>query len=161
MNKIFLLISLLLSFWLSSFSQEVQFSPAVIPSGGGSSSSHNINLSRWRIGEIHVITLPTEDFTFKQAEIVTSVLSDDWSALVYPNPVFDLLKVRIETNSAREFRIEISDITGRKIKGEKAMIVFPGQVQELNLAGLTPAQYLLKIIPPDEGVVKLFKITKK
>ena len=161
MNNVILLISLFLSFGLSSFSQEVQFSPVVIPSGGGSPSSHAVNLSRWRIGEIHVITLPTEDFALKKAEVIPTILPDEWIGLVYPNPVNNLLKVSIETNSTREFQFEISDITGRKHVKENATIVFPGQVVELNLSELTPAIYLLKITPHGEGTIKQFKITKQ
>jgi hypothetical protein len=161
MNKILLLISLLLCFGLTSFSQEVQFSPVVIPSGGGSSSSHAVNLSRWRIGEIHVITIPNDEIAFKQAEIFPSALPDDWSASVYPNPVNNLLKVRFDMDISGEYAFEITDITGRKLMGEKARLVFPGKVEELNVAGLTPAVYMLKIIPSGEGTVRLFKIAKQ
>jgi len=160
MKKILLLISVLLSFVLHSFSQDVQFSPAVISSGGGSPSIHAVNLSRWRIGEIHVVTIPTDEVSLKKAEVVPSNLPDDWSVHVYPNPVINRLKIQFDINSPGEYAFELTDITGRKLVAEKARVILPGQVEELDISVLTPAMYLLKIIPSNEGSQKLFKITK-
>jgi hypothetical protein len=161
MKKILLLISVLLSFGLFAFSQDVQFSPAVIPSGGGSPSTHTVNLSRWRIGEIHVVTIPADEVSIKQAEIAQTVLTGDWSASVYPNPFVSRLKIQFDTNSRGEFAFELTDIMGRELLVEKTRLIFPGQVEELDLSVLTPAMYLLKIIPFNEGSQKLFKITKQ
>jgi hypothetical protein len=161
MKKILLLISVLLSFGLFTFSQDVQFSPAVIPSGGGSPSTHAVNLSRWRIGEIHVVTIPTDEVSIKQAEIAPTVLTGDWSASVYPNPVVNRLKIQFDTNSSGEYAFELIDITGKKLITEKTKLILPGQVEELDFSGLIPAMYLLKIIPSNEGSQKLFKITKQ
>jgi hypothetical protein len=161
MKKIILFISALLLSGLVSFSQDVQFSPAIISSGGSSHSNGAVTLSRWRIGQINVVTIPTDEVALKQAEIVPSTLPDDWSASVYPNPVTNRLKIQFDTDYPGEYAFELTDITGRKLIAEKARLILPGQVEELDLSGLTPALYLLKIIHSKESSQKLFKITKQ
>jgi hypothetical protein len=159
-----LFITILLLIGLVSFSQEVQFAPAVISSGGSSNSGNSVNLSRWRIGQINVVTFPSEN-ALLQPSVITTTLSiessTEWSASIYPNPVNSVLKVRFDLESKGEFAFEIFDVTGRKLISQNARQILPGQVAELDLTGLTPAMYLLKIIPSEEGVQKQFKITKQ
>ena len=165
MNKIFLLIFIFLSSGLFSFSQEVQFSPAVISAGGGSSSTHAVNLSRWRIGQINVITLPSDEDAKKVATVPQTTLPDnissDWNVTLFPNPVQSKLNLRFDMDNEGEYAFEIFDVTGRKMMAEKAGIIFPGQTTELDLSLLAPALYLLKITPSEEDSFKQFKITKQ
>jgi hypothetical protein len=165
MKKSLLFILVLLYFGLFSYSQDVQFSPAVTSSGGSSPSSFAVNLSRWRIGEIHVVTFPSDAPSLKQAEVASTLLThdppDDWSVSVYPNPVSNRLKICFETNNSGEFAFEITDITGRKLFSQKAKHILPGQVTEIDFSGYAPNLYLLSIIPSGELDRKLFKITKE
>jgi hypothetical protein len=59
------------------------------------------------------------------------------------------------------FTLEIFDVSGRKLITENALIIFPGQVVEIDLSGLIPALYLLKVIPSAMNAQKLFKILKQ
>ena len=164
MEKIFLFLSVLLLTGLVSFSQEVQFSPVVISSGGSSNSTNSVNFSRWRIGQINVVTLPYENAQKQSSVLSTNLpieLTTGWSASIYPNPVSDMLKVRFEMESKGEFSFEIFDVTGRKLFSQNARQILPGQIAKLDFTGLTPALYLLKIIPSGEGVQQQFKITKQ
>jgi len=161
MKKKLFFISALLSLGLSAFNQEVQLLPAVIPSGGDVISSQAVNLSWWRIGETHVVTIPADQYFFKQEEVIASNLVDDWSVFVYPNPVKSRLKIQFNTKSPGEFALEITDISGKKLIVEKARHILPGQTEELDLTRFGPAIYLLKIIPSDEEFQKLIKITKQ
>jgi hypothetical protein len=165
MKKILLLFSVLLTFGLFAYSQDVQFSPAVIPSGGGSSSTQAVNLSRWRIGQINVVTLPSDENAQKMATVAHTILPDDspsdWRVTLFPNPVQGELNIRFDMDSKGEYAFEIFDVTGRKMITQKARIIFPGQITELDLSGLTPALYVLKIIPSGEGSHRQFKITKQ
>ena len=164
MEKIILFLSVLMLSGFVSHSQEVQFAPAVISSGGSSNSGNPVNLSRWRIGQINVVTLPSEN-GMKQASVISTTLPMDspsgWSASIYPNPVSGVLKVCFDMESKGEFGFEIFDVTGRKLITQNAGQILPGQIAELDLTGLTPAMYLLKIIPSGEGVQQKFKITKQ
>jgi hypothetical protein len=165
LKKLFLFCIMLFFTGIVLFGQDVQFPRAVISSGGGNSSSNAVNLTRWRIGQINLVTLPSAENIPKQAIIPTSVLSErsdeDWSATVYPNPVNTLLNVRFDMERRGEFTLELYDVSGRKIIAENGLNILPGQVAEIDLTGLTPALYLLKVIPSVEGTQKLFKITKQ
>ena len=160
-----LFIAILLFSGLVSPGQEVQFSPAVVSAGGSSSPGGAVNLSRWRIGQINVVTFPSAENIPKQATIAASALSErpieEWSVTVYPNPVNTLLNVRFDMESRGEFTLELYDVRGRKLIAENALIILPGQVAEIDLTGLKPALYLLKVIPSVQGTQKLFKITKQ
>jgi len=160
-----LFITILLLIGLVSHSQEVQFSPAVVSAGGSSNSGNPVNLSRWRIGQINVVTFPSAENITKQATIAASALSEmpieEWSVTVYPNPVNTFLNLHFDMESRGEFTLEIYDVSGRKLIAENKLIILPGQVAEIDLTGLTPALYLLKVIPSVQGTQKLFKITKQ
>jgi len=159
-----LLIAILLLSGLVSPGQEVQFSPAVVSAGGSSTQGNAVNLSRWRIGQIIVVTFPAENVQKQASEFSTTLPQEStngWSVTAYPNPFSSLLKVRFDMDSKGEFAFEIFDITGRKIITQNTRQILPGQIAELDLTGLTPAMYLLKIIPSGDGVQQQFKITKQ
>ena len=159
-----ILILMLFFSVIAVFGQDVQFPQAVISSGGGNSSTGPVNLTRWRIGQINVVTFPSGN-SLKQASVNHSVLApestDAWSVSVYPNPVNTLLHVQFDTDTKGEFGLEIYDVCGRKLIAENGLMIFPGQVAEIDLTGLTPALYLLKVIPASQRNQKLFKITKQ
>jgi hypothetical protein len=112
-----------------------------------------------------VVTIPSEAVSLKQAEVARFFLPENspagWSVSVYPNPVSNRLKICFDINNSGEFGFEITDITGRKLLIEKAKLILPGQVTELDFSGLAPNLYLLSIIPSGELSRKLFKITKQ
>lgn len=158
LKKLFLFSIMLFFSGVTLLAQNVQFPREVISSGGGNSSSGSVNLTRWRIGQINVVTIPTGE------DVATTISEnpvEDWTVNVYPNPVNTLLNVRFDMESRGEFNLELYDVNGRKIIAENGLIILPGQVAEIDLTGLTPALYLLKVIPVTQGSQKLFKITKQ
>jgi len=163
MKKMLFIVILLLSVLVSP-GQEVQFSPAVVSAGGGNSSSASVNLTRWRIGQINVVTFPSEN-ALKQGTVVAKVIpespAEDWTVNVYPNPVNTVLNLHFELEAKGEFNLEIYDVRGSKIISENGLIILPGQVIKIDLTRLKPALYLLKVIPAEQGTQKLFKITKQ
>lgn len=160
------LFSIILFFsGITLLGQNVQFPREVISSGGGNSSSGSVNLTRWRIGQINVVTIPTGEDRLKQGTVVATAISEnpveDWTVNVYPNPVNTLLNIRFDIESPGEFTLELYDVRGSKIITQNDLTILPGQVAKIDLTGLTPALYLLKIIPAAQGTQKLFKITKQ
>lgn len=159
-----LIIAYILLSGLFSSGQEVQFAPAVISSGGSSKPGNAVNLSRWRVGQINVVTLPSVENLLKQATVDATTLSqrplEEWAVTVYPNPVNTWLNVYFDMESPGEFTLEIYDMSGRKLIAKNALIILPGQIAEIDLTRLAPALYLLKISPSVQGTQKIFKITK-
>lgn len=164
MKKLFLFSIMLLFSGITLCGQEVQFPRSVVSAGGGNTSSGSVNLTRWRIGQINVVTFNSGN-TLKQgtAEVTTIPESADehWKVNVYPNPVNTVLNLHFDMEAQGEFTLEVYDVRGSKIIAENGLTVLPGQVAKLDLAGLTPALYLLKVIPAEQGTQKLFKITKQ
>jgi len=163
--KRFSMLSFMLFFpVITVLAQDVQFPKAIISSGGGNAVSGPVNLTRWRIGQINVVTFPSEN-PLKQASVIATTLpletTSEWSVKVYPNPVNTILHVNFDMKSQGEFNLEIYDARGSKLISENGLIILPGQVAKLDLTGLTPALYLLKVIPSVQGTQKIFKITKK
>jgi len=161
MKNTILLISVLLLSGFVSFSQEVQFSAAIITSGGSSHQKEAVTISRWRIGQINVLTVPSGEVLLKQAEKSLTDDSEEWSVCVYPNPVNMMLNVHFDIESRGKYTLEIYDMKGSKILSKNNLIILPGQEEELELADLKPALYLLKVIPYEKGNFKIYKITKQ
>ncbi|MCX6224523.1 MAG: T9SS type A sorting domain-containing protein [Bacteroidia bacterium] len=165
LKKVSLFSIMLLFSGIALFGQDIQFPQAVISSGGGNSSSNAVNLTRWRIGQINVVTLPSAENIEIQASVAGTGLSEkpieEWSVTVYPNPVNTLLKVHFDTEIRGKYTLEIYDLSGRKLMTENAQIILPGQVAEIDLKGLTSALYFLKVTPSAQGTQKVFKIFKQ
>ena len=142
-TNILLVFVLLLS--LSGYGQEVQFPSAIITAGGSFYSNSPVFISRWRIGEVRIVTLPA-NVRLKEAEIASTGISEDiptgWSAQCYPNPAGQFLKVRFEMEKAGRFSFELLDATGRKMLVKPSEMVLPGTEVEFDLSQLTPALYM-------------------
>lgn len=165
MKKLLLISAFLFLSGIALLGQEVQFPGAVISSGGSNPLSGGVNITRWRIGQINVITLPSTEKIRKLATIPETEPSEEtneaWEISVYPNPVTSWLNIRFDMESRNEFSLEVYDLRGRKIRAESSLMMLPGQVAEMDLTGLTPALYLLKVTPAANGTQKLYKITKQ
>ncbi len=144
--------------------QEVQFSRALITSGGSSSGGKPVNVTRWRIGQINVITLSASEIGMAFGELEKASRSPEISDIlnfkVFPNPVTDILKVQYNMQETGKYAYELIDFTGRKLIVSNPVTVMPGQVSEINLKGFAPAFYMLRIIPGDTEPDIIYKITK-
>jgi hypothetical protein len=162
--KKMLFIAILCLSVLVSTGQDVQFPRAIVSAGGGNPTSGSVNLTRWRIGQINVVTFNSEN-ALKQGTVAATAIPEsaagDWKVNVYPNPVNTVLNIHFELEAQGEFNLEVYDVRGSKIIVENGLTILPGQVAKLDLTGLTPALYLLKVIPAEQGTQKLFKITKQ
>jgi hypothetical protein len=61
----------------------------------------------------------------------------------YPNPVRDILNIRVEKNSYAEMRLTIYDATGRMMSQE---LLHPaGNIEQLDVSGLQPGIYMFEL----------------
>jgi len=137
----------------STLAQEVQFPPSVLSGGGGSIENNAINISRWRLSQVHVITLPDD------ASLHEALMLDDLITL-YPNPVDDFLNIEFQMEDPMDFTIRIADVLGRTHVIQVQETVIPMQVLELNMSEFLPAMYLLFIESSDRLIRKTFPIQK-
>lgn len=75
---------------------------------------------------------------------------------VYPNPVSDILQVKLLNTEARNVTIEILDISGKRIKQEQAAII--NGESTVDLSNLTKGTYFMKVKDTYKSTVR--KIVK-
>ena len=132
--------------------QEIKLNSTVVASAGSNQELSTVNISKWRIGEVHLIVLQQDKFN-KLPEIT-------WNVNSYPNPFRQFLNLDFQTDEINEFTIQVTDIAGKKQWYSQDKTITPNQVISLNLADLAPAMYLLTITPKDKKVQKVIKVQK-
>lgn len=135
--------------------QEIQFPPTVLASGGSSSDNNatNISISRWRLGQVHQITLPV-NISSNDDLILDGLIT------LYPNPVEDFLNIEFQMEESKDYIIRLTDVLGRSMMIRDQRTILPAQVVELNLSEFIPAMYLLHIESPDRKTRIVFRIQK-
>lgn len=149
---------LLLLFLFSAFivkGQEIKLNAPIIATAGSNLELSAINISKWRIGEVHLIVLNQEK-TAGAVEIKT-----DWNVTSYPNPFKGLLNLDFKIKEKGEFTIQVSDIMGKRQYFDLKNTILPNQVISIDLSFLSPAMYLVSILPKDKSEMRVFKVQKQ
>ena len=147
--------SLLFLFMFSSFlikGQDIKLKSGVMSSAGSSTELTTVNISKWRIGEVHIIVL--------QRDKLSDQLASTWDVSSYPNPFSSLLNLSFQTETKNEFTISVTDILGKRQLYTEEKTIMPNEVIQLDLAFLSPALYLITVIPKDKSIQRVFKVQK-
>ena len=162
MKKVLLFCMVLFLTVMSLFAQDVRFPSAIVSAGGSNTGNSAVLISRWRIGQVVVLTLPVKENDLKNGivEPLPEAPVLGWKATVYPNPVDQFLKVRIDAEKAGQYTLQVVDLTGRKLFEKVSGTIQPGEVEELDFSGFVSGIYVLNVIPADKSGNKLFKIIK-
>lgn len=134
------------------YGQEIELKSAVTTSAGGSTQLNSLNISKWRIGQVHSITL-------KSAAMNESIVPT-WGVKPYPNPFESELNLRFNTDEEGEYIIQVFDIKGQKQWFNEKRKVLANQVLSIDLSFLPNALYLLSVMPKDESEQRVVKIHK-
>ena len=156
-NTCFLLVILLFTM-VSSFAQE-----AILPAGGdGSGSGGSVAFSVGQIlyissggvsdELIHGVQQPYEisiiiGLEFKEIGLTLST---------YPNPVTDLLILKVESLKWKDLNFQMYNIEGKILLSDKLL----NAETTIDMSTLAPGMYLLKVCM-EKDPVKTFKIIKK
>lgn len=133
---------------------QVQLERRVVASGGGHTSGAGIILS-YTIGEPATLTLSGSAAIltqgFQQPGLMTVGFNEPPSTLqhlnIFPNPVYDLLNICLQSPFDFEAEVAIFDLTGRLVLPSQ---IFPvhentSEIIRLDLQSLAPAAYLIRI----------------
>ena len=156
---------LFLSLWYAgAWSYSQSLSPEVIATAGDHFSTSSAQLS-WTLGEPVSETFSGEGTTiltqgFHQTNVMITALADfsaDFKVSVYPNPTAEWLNVEAP-DAPTAFGLELFDVTGKPLQ---FLPVEPqGERRTVDLSGLTPGMYLLRLRTEDRKTIKTFKIFK-
>jgi hypothetical protein len=132
--------------------QEIKLNSTVVASAGSKLELSNVNISKWRIGEVHLIVFQRDD--------LNEIPAINWKVNLYPNPFRRVLNLGFQTDEILEFTIQVTDIAGKKQWYSQDKTITPNQVISLDLAILSPAMYLVTITPKNKKVQKVIKVQK-
>lgn len=148
--KILLILFVFSAYLLNG--QEIKLNSAVVATAGSNPELSTVNISKWRLGEVHLIVLQ-QDGLNEQSEI-------NWNVSSYPNPFRELLNLHFTSEEITEFTIQVTDVTGKKQWLSEEKTIIPNQVVSLDLADLTPALYLVTVTAKDKNMQRIFKVQK-
>jgi hypothetical protein len=157
------LILLLLSSWANGFSQ--QLSQQVLVPAAGLATNGLINYSQ-TVGETAVETISagfilTQGFQQPGIKISSDITPEGTGVDVYPNPATDFINIKLYGDVARNFRIEIINISGTIVSSTKMdFITKYYYVQQIDVSRLSLGFYFVRVSSDDTIIKRIFKIEK-
>jgi hypothetical protein len=154
---------MIILFLMSCFSYAQNVSREVI-SAQGSFDSNKIMSLEWTLGDAFTEAIVTNDYIFTQGfnqsflVVTKKPMEDEFSIVVFPNPVNALLKIKVPPSFGSEINMVLHDINGRFIKQSKQQL--KGLEITMNVINLQTGIYILKIFNEDSTKVKTHKIVK-
>ena len=100
--------------------------------------------------EVNLVIYP-QQITFSISEHNSAFV--DQAFLIYPNPVSDQARIKLEVKKASDMSIMVTDLTGRIISQEKAQLSQGSQEIILHVGNLTAGVYQVLIIPEDKVMI--------
>src|ERR1035437_2365203 len=157
------LILLLLSSWANGFSQ--QLSQQVLVPAAGLATNGLINYSQ-TVGETAVETISagfilTQGFQQPRIKVSSDITPEGTGVDVYPNPATDFINIKLYGDVARNFRIEIINISGTIVSSTKMdFITKYYYVQQIDVSRLSLGFYFVRVSSDDTIIKRIFKIEK-
>jgi|GEM_PF-3334584 len=136
---------------------------SVIGSSGDYFASANGSLA-WTLGEVITETFAngtkilTQGFHQPLAYIITGMPEEGTELAVYPNPTRDWLTIK--TSVSGDYHIELSNLQGQKVVDQTANDIVGSYQHKIDMNGLTPAVYMLRITNTHTGKTSTLKILK-
>jgi len=142
-----------------AYGQEIVLSSKIVTTSGANQNSNTVNISQWRLGEVHLLTFG-ENKAAKSASNIATADHSGWDVTSYPNPFTDDLNLNFQTDKEMKVAIQVIDLNGKRVFGQNDRTVLNGQVINLPLENLVTGTYLISVIPEDDQIFKVFKVQK-
>jgi len=156
MKKLFTM--LFFFFWLMNFSQQQPVSSG----GNGNSAAGSVSYSIGQIAYQQAIGSGGSIIQGMQQPFeIIATLGVENSEIqlemqVYPNPVSDILNLKIVKISIKNMQFKLYDLSGKLVKSES----IKSSETQINLQNYQSSTYLLQVLN-EAKVLKVFKIVKK
>jgi len=151
--KMNILLFLFIISCLFTQSQEINLNAAVLATAGNDSDPGSLNLSKWRLGEVHLVVLPGDTFD--------ELIIPGWTVKAYPNPFRKFLSLDFQTEEKSEFTILITDLTGKKTLMKEDRKILPQQDVRVDLSFLAPSIYLVSVTSKNKQEQRVIKVQKQ
>ena len=153
-------------FFISIGIKAQQISTSVIATAGHVNKTNSYSLI-WTLGEvvIETDTSTTNQLTqgFQQPEYlyvsINNEIGKPLSIETFPNPTKGKINFRIKSSDINKLKIDIFDITGKKVINKNISIT-DGGTSSIDIGTLTPNVYFLRIYLPNGSLFETVKIIK-
>ncbi len=158
-----ILILLILLSTANGFSQ--QLSHQVLVPAAGLATTSNLNYSQ-TIGETSVEILSsgfilTQGFQQPGMLTIYNTQPPGTGVEVYPNPATDNITIKLFGEIARNFRVEVINMTGTIIRSMTLEFITRYNIeQNIDISALTLGIYLVRVTSSDSKISRTFKIEK-
>ena len=145
--------------------------PEVISANGGITKTGKMNIE-WTLGEPRIENIKKSDLLFTQgfhqplvylktkaSDSTIIAVANDLNIIVYPNPVTDLLKVKLESTVSKLVLLELSDNSGRLLQRIN-VVTGKQQFTEMKTSGYIPGGYILAVKEINGKLIKSIKLVK-
>jgi hypothetical protein len=163
-KKIIILLFVVFVSRANIFSQELTLQ--VLAPAAGEAVSTNLNYSQ-TIGQTAVDMIGSSGFEFTQGfqqpgiKITVNTTPEGNGVDVYPNPATDFINVKLFGDAARNFRIDIINITGTLVKSMTInFITSYFHIQQIGISDLRFGLYFVRVTSEDNLISRTFKIEK-
>lgn len=150
--------------FLGAYHIQAQSLPAQVISTSGDNFMKSNGSLEWTLGEIMIETYTrpvgflTQGFQQPSNVTITDIETVEKGIAVYPNPVRDVLYVKItETGN---YTLELFNLQGQKVVNEQVAVHTTDYIREVDVQELSIALYLLRITNNSSGKIRIQKIEK-
>ncbi len=95
------------------------------------------------------------------SKVVSVVVSKPVTITLYPNPVIDILNLKLSNKQADQLKIELTDVQGRSVYSKVSLVSQSTIELNIDMKSFKPQVYILKITNHDGEVVATEKIIKR
>ena len=142
----------MLFFNFTALTQEIELTLNQLTTAGVNTATHSINISKWKIGQIHTLVLSDLE--------ETHLKKTDWQFKTYPNPFSEIINVQFLNEKNKEIVFRITDMQGKTTFLEKKLFIRKSEIIQFNLSHLNNGIYVISAISETDGQCKILKIQK-
>jgi hypothetical protein len=108
------------------------------------------------------LKLVDKDDQFKYSDVITleTIAGNGYNVSLYPNPAVDYFVLHIQSATAADLLVELSDAMGRLLTTSPFTIAAGITTYSADIKSLSPATYLVRVFNLDNSSIRDFKLIK-